>query len=199
MRRRPRLARSTPSSAHRRSRRPGRMMTRTSGPCPAVTNATTRGSRSTARLADATVRLNDAVTCPHGATACAADTTVSSTQCLMDTCSASETRRHHRPARPTSPLRPPPRHSPTSLQTVLGARGTTSTHTLDSFAHHWGRQPQADDDTRPGARPGRHRRDHLRLLADRLLGRCDRSLQRRDILLARRYRLRGRRDPLRPT
>ena len=92
-----------------------------------------------------------------------------------------------------------PRHSPTSLQTVLGARGATGTYTLDSFAHHRGRDPRADDDTRPGARLGRHRCDRLQLLPDRLLGRRDCPFERRDIPLARRNCLRCRRDLLRLT
>ena len=68
------------------------------------------------------------------------------------------------------PLRPPPRHSPTSLQTVLGARGTTGTlttlarpsemrrrhrlaHPTPSSAHHRGRRPGRTTIRAPGLFP----------------------------------------------
>ena len=54
MQRRHWLARWTLSSVHRRGCRPGRTTTRSSGPCPAVTDATAYGSHLTACSADAT-------------------------------------------------------------------------------------------------------------------------------------------------
>ena len=167
--------------------------------------------------ADATVRSNDATTCSNGATPCQcaadSDVTVSSTGIRMDTRSAQRDSAVQ-PARALDALlRPPPRHSPTSLQTVPGARCATGTlmtparpsemrqrqrpaRSTPPSAHRRGPgpPPREDDDTHTGTMPGRHKRDHLWLSLDRPLGRRDRPPERRCDLPARRNCPCGRRD-----
>ena len=135
MQRRHRLARWTPSFAHCRGRRPVRTTTRSPGLCPAVTDATACGSHLTACSADATtwylpgrrdrpLERRDDLLARHN--------------CLRGRRDRQLDRHSHGyspgPARLGGaisraldvPLLPPPRHSPTSLQTAPGATGTAA-------------------------------------------------------------------------